>query len=98
MDLRIDRSSDVSIRRQLADQVIFLIATEGIPAGHLMPSVRVLARRLKIHHNTVSEAYKELVERRWLERRRGSRLTVAARDSMMPRTVTMDDLINVTIR
>jgi DNA-binding FadR family transcriptional regulator len=60
--------------------------------------VRELARRLKIHHNTVSEAYKELVERRWLERRRGSRLMVSARDQSPAENATLDDLINVTIR
>src|SRR6516225_11576780 len=76
MDIHIDSSSDVPIRRQLTEQVIFLIATERFKPGDFMPSVRELARRLKIHHNTVSEAYKDLVSRRWLERRRGSRLMV----------------------
>ena len=74
MDIRIDTSSDVPIRRQLTEQVIFLIATERLQHGDLLPSVRELARRLKVHHNTVSEAYQDLVRRKWLERRRGSRL------------------------
>jgi DNA-binding transcriptional regulator YhcF (GntR family) len=100
MDIRIDGSSEVPIHRQLTEQVIFMIVTEGIRAGDFMPSVRELARRLKIHHNTVSEAYQDLVKRNWLERRRGSRLVVVPRQ-ITPLTIqwrTLDDLINSTIR
>jgi len=96
MDIRIDSSNDVPIHRQLTEQIIFLIAIERLKDGELMPSVRELARRLKIHHNTVSEAYQDLVRREWLERRRGSRLMVISREK--PRTGTsLDDLINQTI-
>jgi DNA-binding transcriptional regulator YhcF (GntR family) len=96
MDIRIDTSSDVPIRRQLIEQVIFLIATERLQHGDLLPSVRELARRLKVHHNTVSEAYQDLVRRKWLERRRGSRLMVISRDRTSD-AATLDDLINRTI-
>jgi DNA-binding transcriptional regulator YhcF (GntR family) len=96
MDIRIDSSSEVPIRRQLTEQVIFLIATERLQHGDLLPSVRELARRLKVHHNTVSEAYQDLVRRKWLERRRGSRLVVIARERASD-GATLDDLINRTI-
>ena len=96
MDIRIDSSNEVPIRRQLIEQIIFLIATERIKDGDSLPSVRELARRLKVHHNTVSEAYQDLVRRKWLERQRGSRLTVISREA--PRDgATLDDLINKTI-
>jgi DNA-binding transcriptional regulator YhcF (GntR family) len=97
MDIRIDSSSEVPIRSQLTEQVIFLITTERFRPGDFLPSVRDLARRLKIHHNTVSDAYKNLVERGWLERRRGSRLMVASRDESSAKAATLDDLINTTI-
>ena len=103
MEIHIDSASDVPIRRQLTEQVIFLIATERLKSGDLMPSVRELARRLKIHHNTVSDAYQDLVRRQWLVRRRGSRLAVvphepsnAGKDAKQ--VATLDDLINMTIR
>jgi DNA-binding transcriptional regulator YhcF (GntR family) len=96
MNITIDSSNSVPIRRQLTEQIIFLIATERLRDGELLPSVRELARRLKVHHNTVSEAYQDLVQRKWLERRRGSRLTVLSRESQ-PEAVTLDDLINRTI-
>src|SRR5262252_5362141 len=96
MDIRIDSSSEVPIRRQLTEQVIFLIATERLQHGDLLPSVRELARRLKVHHNTVSEAYQDLVRRKWLDRQRGSRLTVLNREPSSE-AATLDDLINKTI-
>ena len=96
MDIHIDSSNDVPIRRQLTEQIIFLIATERLKDGEQLPSVRELARRLKVHHNTVSEAYKDLVQRKWLERRRGSRLVVLSREGQIG-GLTLDDLINRTI-
>jgi DNA-binding transcriptional regulator YhcF (GntR family) len=96
MDIHIDGSNDVPIRRQLTEQIMFLIVTQRLRDGELLPSVRELARRLKVHHNTVSEAYQDLVRRGWLERRRGSRLAVLTREAN-PDAVTLDDLINKTI-
>ncbi len=62
--------------------------------------MRELARRLKIHHNTVSEAYQDLIRRMWLVGRRGSRVTVRAlEEGVHPRTASgLDDLINTLIR
>ena len=89
MDIRIDNSSEVPIRHQLAEQIVFLIATDRLAAGEVLPSVREMARRLKIHHNTVSDAYQDLVRRNWLARRRGSRLVVVpGRRCARPRTCT----------
>ena len=96
MDIRIDSSSGIPIRRQLTEQIIFLIVVERLQHGEALPSVRELARRLKIHHNTVSEAYQDLVRRKWLDRRRGSRLTVVSREDRETKP-TLDDLINRTI-
>jgi GntR family transcriptional regulator len=96
VDIYIDSSNDVPIRRQLAEQIMFLIVTQRLRDGELLPSVRELARRLKVHHNTVSEAYQDLVQRKWLERRHGARLVVLTRE-VNPETMTLDDLINRTI-
>ena len=76
MKIVLSKASDVPVTRQLADQIIFLITTDELRPGDRLPSVRTLARQLNIHHNTVSGAYRELVERKWLARRRGSRLEV----------------------
>jgi len=100
MEIRIDKLSEVPVRQQLAEQIIFLIATEKLKPGEVLPSVREFARRIKVHRNTVSQAYRDLKRRKWLVARRGSRVVVRARD---PQTRSMDacdldDLINATIR
>ncbi len=99
MDLRIDRKSDVTICRQLSEQIVFLIATGKLKEGDILPSVRQVAMRHKIHANTVSEAYKDLVERKWITRQRGSRMKVRSLDHPFDGTrEDLDDLINATIR
>ncbi len=100
MEIRIDKKSEISIRQQLAEQIIFSIATEKLKPGQALPSVRTLARQLKIHHNTVSHAYNDLVRRTWLVGRRGSRLVVRPPKELAPSTkgCDVDDLITATIR
>jgi GntR family transcriptional regulator len=43
-----------------------------LPLGQRLPSVRALARRLKVHHNTVSAAYQALEDSGHVELRRGA--------------------------
>jgi GntR family transcriptional regulator len=100
MDIRIDRKSEIPIRQQLAEHVVYLIATEKLKPGQPLPSVRTLARQLKIHHNTVSQAYKDLVSRTWLVGKRGSRVVVRSpgKPGGDAQEGDLDDLINTTIR
>ena len=100
MDIRISKESEVPVRQQLAEQIVFQIATERLRPGEPLPSVRELARRLKIHHNTVSHAYQELVKRTWLVRRRGSRVVVRAPVPTLGTSATrgLDELIDLTIQ
>ena len=99
MQIALSKTSDVPLRQQLAEQIVLLITTGQLRAGEELPSVRSLARMSKVHHNTVSEAYQDLVRRGWITRRRGSRLMVGANSgaaSASPRD--LDDLINETIQ
>jgi DNA-binding transcriptional regulator YhcF (GntR family) len=102
MQLRISKESEVPVHQQLVEQFAYLITTEKLKPGEALPSVRELARRLKIHHNTVSDAYQELVRRRWLVRRPGSRLKVrppaGAAAGSAPDVRDIDDIINASIR
>ncbi len=98
MVIRISKESETPLRQQLAEQIVFQIATGKLKPGETLPSVRELARRLKVHYNTVSEAYQELVRRKWLEGRRGSRVTVRAVVEAARAPGGLDDLINTTIR
>lgn len=99
MNISLSPDSDVPLRQQLSEQIVFLITTGELRAGEEMPSVRALARRANVHHNTVSKAYQELVRREWLTRKRGSRLVVGtpAKKAEQPDS-GIDELINETIR
>lgn len=68
----ISRHSSISIREQLTAQVLFGIISRRFSPSERLPSVRDLARRLKIHPNTVSAAYRSLAERGWVKRKAGS--------------------------
>jgi GntR family transcriptional regulator len=100
MDIRISKESEIPLRQQLAEQIVLHIATGKLQPGQALPSVRELARRLKIHHNTVSEAYQDLIRRSWLVGRRGSRVTVRALEEVALSRAAggLDDLINTLIR
>ena len=100
MEIRISKESDVPLRQQVTEQIILLIAAEKLKPGVALPGVRELARRLKIHHNTISHAYQDLVKRRWLVSRRGSHLVVIrAPEKLAPamQKQDLDQLINLTI-
>jgi len=72
----ITRNSGLPIREQLVNQVVLGILSNDLPAGYKLPSVRAVARRHRIHANTVSAAWHELRDSGWLELRRGSGLYV----------------------
>ena len=100
MKIRINKASSVPVRQQVAEQILLHIVTGKLKPGFLLPSVRELARRLKIHRNTVSEAYQELVRRHWLIRHQGSHLTVRGTQEGMPLEgpLSLDDIVNMAIR
>jgi len=98
MRISLSKNSDVPVRRQLAEQIVVAITTGELRAGEQLPSVRALARRVKIHHNTVSEAYQDLVRRKWLTRQPGSRLVVGERAKSRDKLPTsLDELIDESI-
>jgi GntR family transcriptional regulator len=99
MNISLRQDNDVPLRHQLSEQIVFLITTGELRAGEEMPSVRALARRANVHHNTVSKAYQELVRREWLTRKPGSRLVVRSPTSQAePLDSGIDELINETIQ
>jgi DNA-binding transcriptional regulator YhcF (GntR family) len=68
----ISRQSTIPVREQLSAQLRFGILSGRLAPAERLPSVRDLARRLKIHPNTVSAAYHELAESGWVTARSGS--------------------------
>jgi GntR family transcriptional regulator len=68
----LSKSSEVPLREQLQAQIILGIVSNDLKPGQRLPSTRELARRYRIHQNTVSAAYRELGQRGWVEFRKGS--------------------------
>jgi DNA-binding transcriptional regulator YhcF (GntR family) len=75
----ITRNGEVPLKEQLVRQVVLGILSQDLPPGSRLPSVRAMARRHRIHANTVSSAWHDLLEQGWLELRRGSGLYVRSR-------------------
>ena len=72
LDIVLNRRGGVPVRDQLVTQLELQILCGRLAPGERLPSVRMLARRLKVHHNTVSAAYQDLVDTRHVELRHGS--------------------------
>src|SRR3954464_1052318 len=66
------RNSEVPLREQLVTQIVLGILSGDLEAERRLPSTRELARRFRVHANTVSAAYRQLEEEKWLESRHGS--------------------------
>lgn len=72
MRLWLSKNSEVPLREQLVRQVMLGVVSDDLKPGQRLPSTRELARRFRIHSNTVSAAYRELERRGWIEFRKGS--------------------------
>src|ERR1035438_9119934 len=68
----ISRESTIPVREQLSAQLRFGILSGRLAPAERLPSVRDLARRLKIHANTVGAVYHELAEGGWVTAKAGS--------------------------
>ena len=60
MYLRLDHQSGEAIYRQIVEQVKYKVASEELTSGERLPSIRELAKQLKINPRTVVKAYEEL--------------------------------------
>jgi len=98
LDIVLNRKGGVPVRDQLVAQLELKILGGELPQGHRLPSVRSLARRLKVHHNTVSAAYQALEDSGHVELRRGAGVFV--RRSGAPALAEargLDEIIRIAI-
>src|SRR5258708_4396253 len=95
MQLWFARGSEVTIREQLVTQVILGILSDDLAPGQRLPSTRELARRFRLHPNTVSAGYRQLERERWVELRHGSGVYVRERkpDLTPSSALALDQLI-----
>jgi GntR family transcriptional regulator len=77
--ISVDPALPTPIWSQIEEAVRVLVATGGLARGEVLPSVRELARELRINPNTAAKAYQRLVEAGVVETRRGEGTFVAER-------------------
>jgi DNA-binding transcriptional regulator YhcF (GntR family) len=78
VDFVLKRKGGVPLHDQLLAQLELRILTGMLAPGQRLPSVRALARRLGLHANTVSSAYRDLETAGHVELRRGAGVYVRA--------------------
>ncbi len=95
MQLWFARGGEVTIREQLVTQVILGILSDDLAPGQRLPSTRELARRFRLHPNTVSAGYRQLERERWVEFRHGSGVYVreSKPELVPPSSLALDQLI-----
>ena len=72
MKIWLSKNSEVPVREQLITQITLGIISGDLPVGERLSSTRELARRFKIHANTVSSIYRNLSEKGLIEFKKGS--------------------------
>lgn len=78
--MRLDTTSDQTLRRSLSRCVRTAIADGSIKPGARLPSTRLLAAELGVSRNTISDAFAQLVAEGFLVARHGAGTFVAALD------------------
>ena len=100
MRLWFARGSAVTLREQLVTQIVLAILSGDLRSGERLPSTREVARRYRIHPNTVSAAYRELKDGQWVVRRHGSGVFVADEKpgGTLPAGIALDRLVAEMVR
>lgn len=78
-------SGEISLCEQMVTQLRLAVLSGELKPGERLPSVRALARRYGIHHNTVSAAYQKLQQAGWVQMRHGSGVYVREAQPMQDR-------------
>ncbi len=99
MDIVLNRKGGVSVRDQIRTQLELKILCGELAGGQRLPSVRSLARRLRVHANTISAAYQELEAAGQLELKAGSGVFVkASGSSRLDDATGLDEMIRLALQ
>ncbi|GMU67281.1 MAG: GntR family transcriptional regulator [Acidobacteriota bacterium] len=86
LPFRVDPADPRPIWRQIEEGIVHAVTRGDFAVGSPVPSVRDLAKQLRVNPNTVVKVYQHLAEQGLLEVRRGEGTFVARLpDSMAPR-------------
>jgi GntR family transcriptional regulator len=101
MAIRVETTSTVPIYEQIADQIVFAVATADLQPGDPVPSVRDLSVQLTVNPNTVVRAYQELERMGVIEPVRGRGMFItsdAAKTCRDRRKELIRDTVKATVR
>jgi DNA-binding transcriptional regulator YhcF (GntR family) len=100
MQLWFSHSTGVTLREQLVTQVILGILSGELSPGERLPSTRELARRFRLHPNTVSSGYRQLERDRWVQFRHGSGVYVrkGKPEAPLSMALALDQMISELFR
>ena len=91
--VRIDLGSRVPVYEQIANSLRAELVSRRFAPGEKLPTVRTLAIKLGVHHNTVAEAYRQLAAEGWLELKRHHGAIVRERDQPQAGPDTLERFI-----
>ncbi|HEX2946220.1 MAG TPA: GntR family transcriptional regulator [Clostridia bacterium] len=94
MNIIISNSSDKPIYMQITQQIIDQVVNEELKVGEMLPSIRTLARELKISVITTKRAYEELEREGYIETVVGKGTFVSGINKGLIRERQMDLLEN----
>jgi GntR family transcriptional regulator len=98
MDIVLNRRGGVPVRDQLVAQLELKILGGGLLPGERLPSVRGLARRLDVHANTISAAYRDLEAAGHVELRKGAGVFVRpGAPAALPEARGLDEMIRLAL-
>ncbi len=89
MDIIISNSGDIPIYEQITRQMKALILRGELPAGEALPSLRLLARELRVSVITTKRAYEELEREGFLTSVPGKGCFVAPQNPELAREDTL---------
>ena len=94
--IQINRSEPISIHNQLTEQLKYHIESSAWQHGYKLPTVREMAKALRINYNTVRTAYQELERQGYLvsEQGRGTFVATETRRKSEGQHETLLDLID----
>ena len=82
IEIEISTGSSLPIYRQIIDQIRRAVSSGQLVVGDQLPSVRSLANRLVVNHNTVAKAFSELSRDGVIKSRHGRGVFVAKRKNI----------------
>lgn len=94
MQIRIRRNSGVPVKDQIRAQIELAMLSGDLPRGSRLPPIRTWARKLRVHANTISAAYRDLSASGHVVVRSGSGVFVEPR----PRRTALQTTIAARLR